>query len=102
MFKKNEQAQVVEWEKIAAKQIKKEFSDIQEIRFSEKYNYNHLAGFVSIGAEIITEEVQDSIGFTLPTDETNLGSYGGGTNLKKGETTKKVQVIYTDKSKGTI
>jgi len=104
MFKQKEkEAQVVEWEKVAAKQIKNTFANIEEIHFSEKYRDNWLAGFVSIGADIVTSETKDSIGFSLPPDdETSLESYGGGTSLKDGKTETKVKVIYSDLSEEEI
>ncbi|MHC5216194.1 hypothetical protein ACYSNR_05960 [Enterococcus sp. LJL128] len=102
MFKKNEQAQVVEWEKVAARRLKNGFTEIKEIRFSEEYNYNHLAGFVAVGADIITEDTQDIIELSLPIEEAGAYGYGGATRLKDGKTEAKVKVIYSDLSEEDI
>jgi len=102
VLKKNEQSQVVEWEIVAARRLKKQFVDIKEIHFSDKYNYNHLAGFVSIGADIITENTQDVIELSLPIEEAGAYGYGGATRLKDGKTEAKVKVIYSDLSEEDI
>ncbi|MGK0550870.1 hypothetical protein ACSFB8_00800 [Enterococcus faecalis] len=103
MFKQKEkEAQVVEWEKVAARRLKEEFADIKELRFSEEYNYNHLAGFVAVGADIITENEKDIISLSLPIEKDGAYGYGGATKLKDGKTETKIKVIYSDLSEEEI
>ncbi|MGC6767531.1 hypothetical protein [Enterococcus sp. LJL51] len=105
VLKKNEQSQVVEWEKVAARRLKKQFVNIKEIYFLEKYNYNHLAGFVSVSAEITTNDVKDIVVISLPVPENKdegIGAYGKPIKLKLGETKDKVKVVYSDLSEEEI
>ncbi|MGC6767534.1 hypothetical protein [Enterococcus sp. LJL51] len=105
MFKKNEQVQVVEWEKVAAQRLKNKFANIEEIRFLEKYNYNHLAGFVAVNVEVITSNGIDTIDVDLPVPENEdygIGSYGGPIKIEVGKTIKKINVIYSDQSEEEI
>ncbi|MHC5216192.1 hypothetical protein ACYSNR_05950 [Enterococcus sp. LJL128] len=105
MFKKNEQVQVVEWEKVAAQRLKNKFANIEEIRFLEKYNYNHLAGFVAVNVEVITSNGIDTIDVDLPVPENEdygIGAYGKPIKLKLGGTTNKVHVSYSDLSEEEI
>jgi cbb3-type cytochrome oxidase subunit 3 len=105
MFKQKEKAEVVEWEKVAARRLKEGFADIKEIRFSTEYNYNHLAGFVAISAEITTSSVTDIIGISLPVPENEsegIGAYGEPIKLILGKTINSVKVVYSDLSEEEI
>lgn len=100
MFEQKEkEAQIVEWERTAVKQIKNTFADIEEIRFSDGYKDNWLAGFIAIIVELKTSEKVAKITISLPLDEndTKLSSSGsGGISAKEGITKNEVKVTYSN------
>lgn len=102
---KKKEAQVVEWEKVAARRFKNQFTDIKEIRFSKEYNYNRLAGFVAASAEVTADNVTDVVGISLPVPDNEnegIGAYGEPIKLTLGKTIKTVKVIYSDLSEEEI
>ncbi|MBP1046219.1 hypothetical protein I6N96_07975 [Enterococcus sp. BWM-S5] len=108
MFKQKEkEAQVIEWEKVAAKQIKNTFADIEEIRFSDKYRDNWLAGIVAVTVELKTSENVAKLTIDLPLneDDEKISSYGsgyGGIFADKGITENDVKVIYSNGQEETL
>ncbi|MHC5216191.1 hypothetical protein ACYSNR_05945 [Enterococcus sp. LJL128] len=102
MFKQKEkEAQIVEWERIAAKQIKNTFTDIEEIRFSKNYRDNWIAGIIAITVELKTSEKVAKITISLPLDKNDekLSSYGygyGRISADEGITENDATIIYTN------
>ncbi|MBL1224018.1 hypothetical protein [Enterococcus sp. BWR-S5] len=100
---KKKEAQVVEWEKVVAKQIKNTFVDIEEIRFSEVTSENWLANITGVSVNIITDKDNKNLSIVLPPDfeDTSLQTYGGKAP-EKGLTENKIKVVYSDSSEEEI
>lgn len=98
-------AKVVEMEITTAKQIKNTFTDITEIRFSKEYSENNLSGYTDVMVKIITNsgDVSD-IGVSLSkhSKSKEIRSYTGKVELKRGKTTNKVKVVFSNKNESSL
>ncbi|CEN28435.1 MAG: hypothetical protein IJI90_06250 [Carnobacterium sp.] len=102
-YNAQQMSEIVEMERIAAKQIKNTFLEIEEITFSEKYKVNKLTGFTNINVEIISNTNQTNLGISLPSEENSkyLTSYMGK-GLKKGVTEMPIKITFSDKTEGDL
>ncbi|MGC6767530.1 hypothetical protein [Enterococcus sp. LJL51] len=94
---KEKEAQIVEWEKVVAKQIKNTFADVKEVHFSEMTSENSISGMTGVSVNIVTDKDSMELSVTLPPDIENstLRSYVG-IAPQKGVTENRIKVIYTD------
>jgi hypothetical protein len=97
---KRKEKQVIKMETVTAKQIKNTFSDVIEIKFSEKYGENKLTGYTEAMVTVSTSYgVSAEIGVSMsPKDKVNQSYLGSGEpTLKKGKTESEVRVIFSNK-----
>lgn len=98
--KEREEKQLIEWERVAAKQIKNTFEDVKEIRFDkDSIDRNWLSGYTGVDVYIYYENGKKKlVNISLPCDEKKkqLSSYGAELNTKEGATKNKIKVIYTN------
>ncbi|MGC6767533.1 hypothetical protein [Enterococcus sp. LJL51] len=114
VFKQKEkEAQIVEWERTVAKQIKNTFTDVKEIKFSKDYADNYWpAGFIGVSCYIETANSESTklilnIPINDKEDLKNTLTIEAETNLRdgkiiEGKTDSAVKVIYTDSKEEDI
>ncbi|MBP1045468.1 hypothetical protein I6N96_04210 [Enterococcus sp. BWM-S5] len=104
MDRKDKLAQIVEWERVVAGQIKNTFENVEEIKFSEKFVLKPSAGFHSMGVKIKILETDYEMTVKLPPveQEERLSSYAYTEGMEKGITEGTTKVIYTDGSEEDI
>lgn len=94
-----EAKKLIEWEQIAAKQIKNTFSDVKTIKFKEEtVKFNCGTGYTDVNVIIVTKYQRGEITISLPTNKEcrTLPSYTG-IHPREGTTQEIVKVIYTNK-----
>lgn len=99
-----EEKQLLKDERIAAKQIKNSFADIERIEFDKNSVRKHaIPGDTTILVKIKTKNDRYDLELSLPTnsDSKILEAYLGNAG-KEGETTSKVDVIYSNDHKESI
>ncbi|WP_319592763.1 hypothetical protein [Carnobacterium divergens] len=109
MFNQNEtqrkEQQIVKMETTTAKQIKNTFTDVTEIKFSERYGENRLTGYTETMVTVSTSYgVNAEIGVSMsPKDKINQSYVGSGEpTLRKGITGTEVRVIFSNKDEGSF
>lgn len=109
MFNQNEtqgkEQQIVKMETATAKQIKNTFTDVTEIKFSERYGENRLTGYTSVDVTITTSYGVTSlldVSMSLNDKSKKLESYGVDPNLLEGTTENKVKVIFSNKTERSL
>ena len=99
--KEAKEKQLIEWQRVAAKQIKNTFADVEEVHFDGKtLDENWLSGYTGVELKILTNFGEIGyLNISLPRDEEDktLSSYIGE-DTKEGVTKGKIKVIYTDNS----
>lgn len=102
--KAQEEKQLLKDERIAAKQIKNSFADIKRIEFDKNsVRKRAIPGDTTILVKIKTKNDKYDLELSLPTnsDSKILDAYLGNAG-KEGETTSKVDVIYSNDHKESI
>lgn len=96
---KNEE-KLIGYQKIAAKQIKNTFADVEKIEFDkDSIDRNKLSGDIGIDVYITTKKEKAHIILTLPVDKNDykLTSYIGD-SPKEGKTQETMKVYFTHKT----
>lgn len=93
-------SEIVEMEKIAAKQIKNTFLEIEEIKFLNNYSENKITGFTIVDVQVTTIYGKTSnfdISMSL-NNNTNDKYSGSGENpkLQEGRTEGRVKIFYSN------
>ena len=93
-------SEIVEMEKIAAKQIKNTFLEIEEIKFLNNYSENKITGFTIVDVQVTTiygKKSNFDISMSL-NNNTNDKYSGSGENpkLQEGRTERRVKIFYSN------
>lgn len=94
------EVQLTEWEKTVACQLKRSFSDIEEIHFKNQVNHKYkTVNATNMSVEIKTKGSNLMINLSLLLDKTRLTLPSNSQQLVHGRTTKKILVIYSNGKK---
>lgn len=109
MFNQNKtqrkEQQIVKIETTTAKQIKNTFTDVTEIKFSERYDENKLTGYTEVMVTISNSYGESSyigVGMSKNNKSSTLRSYAGKAEFEKGVTENEIKVIFSNESERNL